>query len=224
MELEGLVSMSQHLDCRMRRSAAARIAAPAFCLTLICAASGASGAAAGSTNLPPGYSTSRTGDVHDFDYFVGAWITEQRRLKVRDAGSADWEQFSATQCLTLYLGGLATVDELYIPAKDRAGLTLRTFDVEKRQWSIYWVNSTTGKLDADPVVGGFQGNHGEFYAQDEDNHRPVKVRYTWDKIDRDHARWQQAFSYDDRTWETNWIADFTRADASKVCENGRPRR
>jgi hypothetical protein len=221
MELEGLVSMSQHLDCRMRRSAAARIAAPAFCLTLICAASGA---AAGSTNLPPGYSTSRTGDVHDFDYFVGAWITEQRRLKVRDAGSADWEQFSATQCLTLYLGGLATVDELYIPAKDRAGLTLRTFDVEKRQWSIYWVNSTTGKLDADPVVGGFQGNHGEFYAQDEDNHGPVKVRYTWDKIDRDHARWQQAFSYDDRTWETNWIADFTRADASKVCENGRPRR
>jgi hypothetical protein len=46
----------------------------------------------------------------------------------------------------------------------------------------------------------------------------------WDKIDRDHARWQQAFSYDDRTWETNWVAEFTRADASKVCENGRPRR
>jgi hypothetical protein len=52
----------------------------------------------------------------------------------------------------------------------------------------------------------------------------VKVRYTWDKIDNDHARWQQAFSYDNRTWETNWIGDFTRADAFKTCENGRPRR
>src|ERR1700734_1674089 len=159
--------MSQHLDRRMCRSATARIAAGGLCLTCICAAFSAAGADAASTNLPPGYSTSRTGGVHDFDYFAGAWITEQRRLKARGVGSADWEQFSATQCLTLYLGGLATVDELYIPAKDRAGLTLRAFDVEKRQWSIYWVNSTTGKLDADPVVGGFQGNHGEFYAQDE---------------------------------------------------------
>ena len=80
------------------------------------------------------------------------------------------------------------------------------------------------ELDPDPVVGGFQGNHGEFYAQDEDDHRPVKVRYSWDKIDHDHARWQQAFSYDNRTWETNWIGDFTRADTSRICENGRPRR
>jgi hypothetical protein len=91
--------------------------------------------------LPPGYSTSHTGDVHDFDYFVGGWITKQLRLKARGVGSSDWE-----------------------------------------------------------------------------------VRYIWDKIDRDHARWQQAFSYDNRTWETNWIGDFTRADPSKICENGRPKR
>ena len=26
--------------------------------------------------VPPGYSLSQTGDMHDFDYFVGAWITE----------------------------------------------------------------------------------------------------------------------------------------------------
>jgi hypothetical protein len=117
-----------------------------------------------------------------------------------------------------------TVDELYLPTKNSAGLTLRTFDVQKRQWSIYWVSSMTGKLDPIPVVGGFQGDRGEFYAQDEDNHRPVKVQYTWDKIDRDHARWQQAFSYDNRTWETNWTADFTRADASTTCNSGRPKR
>jgi hypothetical protein len=174
--------------------------------------------------LPPGYSTSRTGDVHDFDYFVGGWITKQRRLKARGVGSSDWEEFPATLCMTLYLGGLATVDELYLPTKNSAGLTLRTFDVQKRQWSIYWVSSMTGKLDPIPVVGGFQGDRGEFYAQDEDNHRPVKVRYMWDKIDRDHARWQQAFSYDNRTWETNWTADFTRADASTTCDSGRPKR
>jgi hypothetical protein len=174
--------------------------------------------------LPPGYSTARTGDVHDFDYFAGAWTTKQRRLKARGVGSKDWEEFPATLCMTLYLGGLATVDELYMPNSGRAGLALRTFDVERRQWSIYWVSSATGRLDPVPVVGGFDGSRGEFYAVDEDNHRPVKVRYLWTKIDHDHARWEQAFSFDNRSWETNWIADFERADASKTCENGRPRR
>jgi hypothetical protein len=125
--------------------------------------------------------------------------------------------------MTLYLGGMATVDELYMPTNGSAGLTLRTFDLQRRQWSIYWVSSTTGRLDPTPVVGGFEGRHGEFYAQDEDDHRPVKVRYMWDELDHDHARWQQAFSYDDRTWETNWTADFSRADPSATCDGGRPR-
>jgi hypothetical protein len=173
---------------------------------------------------PPGFTMSRTGDVHDFEYFVGAWKTTQRRLKARGVESHDWEEFSATECLTSYLDGKATVDELYMPTKDRAGLTLRTFDPVRRQWSIYWVSGATGQLDPVPVVGGFSGDRGEFYAEDTVDERRVKVRYTWNKIDRDHARWEQAFSYDQRSWETNWIADFTRADASVACDGGRPKR
>ena len=65
---------------------------------------------------------------------------------------------------------------------------------------------------------------GAFYGEDQDNGRPVKVRYTWDKLDRDHAHWEQAFSYDNRTWETNWTADFVRADPAAICEAGRPKR
>jgi hypothetical protein len=172
--------------------------------------------------LPPGYTTSRTGDVHDFDYFQGGWTTHQRRLKARGVGSTEWEEFPATLCMSLYLGGMATVDELHFPTKGWAGLTLRTFDLDKRQWSIYWVSSATGKLEV-PVVGGFEGSHGEFYGEDQDAGRSVKVRFTWNKLDKDHARWEQAFSYDNRTWETNWTADFTRADPAKVCESGRPK-
>jgi hypothetical protein len=164
-----------------------------------------------------------TGDVHDFDYFAGAWTTRQRRLKVRGAGSDEWEEFPATLCMNPYLGGLATVDELYFPTKGWAGLTLRTFDVAKRQWSIYWVSSKTGKLGT-PVVGGFRGDRGEFYGTDEDDGRAVTVRYSWTKLDRDHARWEQAFSYDGRAWETNWTADFVRADPAATCDRGRPRR
>jgi hypothetical protein len=180
-------------------------------------------AGASSAAVPPGYSTTRTGSSHDFDYFVGGWTIQQRRLEARGVGSTQWEEFPGTLCMALYLDGIATVDELYMPKTGRAGLTLRTFDLDKKQWSIYWVSSATGKLDPVPVVGGFQGDRGEFYATDQDNNRPIKVRYLWTKFDHDHARWEQAFSYDDRTWETNWTADFLRADPTVACAGNRPK-
>jgi len=178
----------------------------------------------GDALYPPGFTMDRKGDVHDFDYFAGAWTTQQHKLKARGVGSTEWEDFPGTLCMTPYLAGSATVDELYFPDKGTAGLTLRVFDPARRQWSIYWVDSKRGRLDPVPVVGGFSGEHGEFYAEDHDGSRPVKVRFLWQKIDRDHARWEQAFSYDDRTWETNWTADFTRADPAAVCEHGQPKR
>jgi len=63
------------------------------------------------------------------------------------SGSNEWEEFPATLCMTPYLGGMATVDELYFPTKGWAGLTVRTFDLEKRQWSIYWISSASGRMD-----------------------------------------------------------------------------
>jgi hypothetical protein len=168
---------------------------------------------------PPGYTLGRTGGAHDFDYFEGAWTTTQRRLKTRGVGSTEWEEFPATLCMALHLEGIATVDEIWFPTKKWAGLTLRAFDLEKRQWSVYWISSERGKLES-PVLGGFAGPRGEFYGEDQDDGRPVKVRYTWQKVDNDHAHWEQAFSYDNRSWETNWTAEFVRADAAKACKRG----
>lgn len=173
--------------------------------------------------FPPGYTTTLTGDMHDFDYFEGAWTIDQRRLAARGVGSTEWNELPGILCMSLYLDGIATVDELYFPTTGASGLTLRTFDAERGQWLIYWVSSTNGKLGP-PVIGGFDGNRGEFYGEDHDGDRPVKVRFIWTKIDHDHARWEQAFSYDDRTWETNWTADFVRADRATLCEVGRPKR
>jgi hypothetical protein len=59
-----------------------------------------------------------------------------------------------------------------------------------------------------PVVGGFDGRRGEFCAADAEDGRRIKVR----------------FIYDNRTWETNWTADFERADPARACQNGQPRR
>ncbi|HEX3762859.1 MAG TPA: hypothetical protein VHW23_29385 [Kofleriaceae bacterium] len=163
-----------------------------------------------------------TGDVHDFDYFAGAWTTQQHRLKARGAGNHDWDDFPATLCMNPYLGSVVDVDELYFPTKGWSGVTVRSFDLAKRQWSIYWISSKTGLLGA-PQLGGFHGDRGEFYGRDDDDGRPVTVRYAWTKLDHDHAHWEQAFSYDSKTWETNWTADFTRADPAAICDGGRPK-
>ncbi len=175
------------------------------------------------TILPPGYSTTVTGGMHDFDYFVGAWTTRQRALKERGAGNKEWQEFPSTICVTPYLDGMVVVSEMYSPTRGSAGFTVRAFDLKKQQWSVHFISSKAGQMDPG-VFGGFQGAHGEFYGEDVDNGRPIKAQNTWTKVDHEHARWEQAFSYDNRTWETNWIAEFTRADPSTTCESGHPKR
>jgi hypothetical protein len=172
--------------------------------------------AAGSTRPSPSPAAALpTGDVHDFDFLAGAWTVQNHRLEARGVGSTEWEAFPAVSCATIHLGGVVNMDELTFPTKGWAGVTLRTFHTEHHQWSLYWVNSRLGALFP-PVVGGFTGNVGEFFGDDEDNGHPVRVRFRWTKLDPDHAHWEQAFSSDGRSWETNWTNDFTRA-APSIC-------
>jgi hypothetical protein len=38
----------------------------------------------------------------------------------------------------------------------------------------------------------------------------VHVRFVWLRLGPNSARWEQAFSFDGQTWETNWTMAFTR--------------
>lgn len=150
-----------------------------------------------------------TGDIHDFDFFVGKWTSVNRRLKQRWVGSKDWDVFPNTVDCRSHMGGVVNIDEIVFPTKGWAGMTIRAFNIEKKQWSLYWINSKTGELFP-PVVGGFSGDRGEFYGDDTDEGRPVKVVFHWTRLGPDAARWQQAFSLDGKEWETNWIVEHTR--------------
>jgi len=194
-----------------------RLTQLAACAIAISAAPVARASPSAGAAAPPGYSLSRTGDIHDFEYLIGAWETRQKRLKARGVGSSEWIEAPANQhCAVSYLGDLDIVEDSWSPAKTPSGLFLYTFNPQNRQWAIRWVNPKTGEPDP-PDVGGFAGTRGEFYGEDVDNGRPIKVRIVWTKLDGNHARWEQAYSYDDRNWETNWIADFTRGDSTALC-------
>jgi hypothetical protein len=155
-----------------------------------------------------GFSLSIAGARDDFDFLAGEWTVANRRLRERGVGCTEWETFDATFSARLLLDGVANVDEMRFPEPRGLGMTVRTFDTARRQWSIYWVSSRDGVMSP-PVVGGFRGERGEFYGEDGEGGRPVKVPFVWTRGART-ARWEQAFSFDDATWESNWVMEFTR--------------
>jgi len=158
------------------------------------------------------------GRPHDFDFLVGRWHIANRRLRRRGVGSDDWIEFEATSRAWSLLDGLVSVDENLFPDQDFAGLTFRTLDVAARRWSIYWISSRDGRLQP-PVHGGWNGDRGTFFGDDEDDGRPVHVRFLWERLGPDRARWSQDFSTigtdgaADGPWETNWVMEMTRLTA-----------
>jgi hypothetical protein len=150
-----------------------------------------------------------TGRVTDFDFLIGDWNVAHRRLKQRWVGSDDWDVFHSVSTCEPRLGGVGNVEQIDCPERGFSGLTLRLFDLADSRWSIYWANSSVGRLEP-PVRGGFDGDVGIFDGPDADGGVPMVVRFTWTVVDPDHARWQQAFTRDERDWETNWTMEFTR--------------
>jgi hypothetical protein len=89
--------------------------------------------------------------------------------------------------------------------------TLRLYNPESHQWSIYLVDVDKGTLGLPPVVGQFGGNRGEFYDQEDWKGRAIFVRYVWLNISPTSARMEQSFSPDGgKTWEVNWICELSR--------------
>jgi hypothetical protein len=148
----------------------------------------------------------------DFDFFMGRWTVRHRRLKARLQSCDAWEEFQGTVVARPLWGGQANIDELEAdtPSGPLRGLTLRIFEPASGQWRLYWANGAKGILDA-PMVGAFDEGRGEFFSHELFEGQGVLVRYVWSDITPTSCHWEQAFSPDGgRTWETNWVMEFTR--------------
>ena len=154
-------------------------------------------------------------DATDFEFLQGTWTSRQRRRRKWLAGSDEWDEFEATIDARPMLDGLGTVEEFRTDyAGGFVGVTFRFYDPESGQWSIYWSDTRyPARLDP-PVIGSFSDEVGVFEADDTFEGRPIRVRYTWSEVTTPTPHWEQAFSEDGgTTWETNWVADFTRTSS-----------
>src|SRR5258707_7063935 len=90
----------------------------------------------------------RNGRV-DFDFLMGSWHVQSRRLRERLKGSTTWEEFDGTVTARPILNGLGNFDEvIFNRVTGRGqGSTLRLFDVASQEWRIYWADGSHGTLD-----------------------------------------------------------------------------
>jgi hypothetical protein len=149
---------------------------------------------------------------HDFDFEIGTWKTELKRLVKPLSGSTTWVSYEGTTVVRKVWGGKANLVELNVtgPAGSFTGLSLRLYDPQTRQWSLNFANINGGGMAA-PTIGSFKDGRGEFYNQETYNGRAIFVRFIISDITPNSCRFEQAFSEDGgKTWEVNWIAVDTR--------------
>ena len=148
----------------------------------------------------------------DFDFLFGSWAVRNRYLVGRLRRSSDWIEFPATAQAWPLLDGMGNVDT-YAAVRNGSivhGTTLRLFDPQTSEWSLYWADTIRAGVLCPPMIGKFDGHTGTFFGDEEVDGQKVQCRFLWTK--GDSPRWEQAFSNDGgRTWETNWIMEFTRS-------------
>ena len=127
--------------------------------------------------------------------------------------STEVVEFEGVHVGSTYFAGAVSVDETTLAGPGQRGLTFRTYDEQTRQWSIYWVDSRTGRLQP-PVHGRFTDGIGTFVGTERLQGHDVRVRFEWSDISATTARWRQSFSVDGGDWDENWEMTFTRPNHS----------
>lgn len=144
----------------------------------------------------------------DFDFEIGTWRTQLKRLKDPLSGSNTWLEYKGTTIVRKVMDGRANLAELVAEGEAGRfeGISLRLYEPETRQWTLNFGNLASGTL-ATPTVGAFVGGRGVFYNQERYQGRAILVRFLIEPVNSDTVRFEQAFSADGgQTWEVNWIA------------------
>jgi len=159
-------------------------------------------------------STERDGQ-HDFDFELGHWKIHLKKLVHPLTGSTTWVEFDGTSVTRKVWNGRSQLEEFETDSPDGShieGMTLRLYDPQTHQWSLYWATSKSAVMGV-PTIGKFKNGLGEFFDTEPagPNGRAVLVRFIWSNTTTNMPHFEQSFSEDGgKTWEVNWITDQTR--------------
>lgn len=166
------------------------------------------------TPAAPAHTAPDTDAGHGFDFLIGDWKAKLRQLDKPLTGSTTWVEYEGISRTHKVLDTNANFEEFEVrptgaAGKPKKGQTLRLYNPETREWSIYLVYADQGLLGMPPTVGRFKDGRGEFYDMELWNGRTILVRYQWTPA-KPGPHFEQAFSVDGgKSWEVNWVLDLT---------------
>ncbi len=148
---------------------------------------------------------SKTSSKEDFTFLEGKWEIQNKKLENETDGHSNWAEYSIKAHIKKIIDGLGYINnnEAIINGKPFEEIQLILFNPKNRLWSIYFANSTVGKLNKDnPLIGSFEGHVGVFYSQNTVQGKPVIDMVQWDKTKLEKAEYSHAFSIDNgKTWK-----------------------
>src|SRR5579883_722477 len=197
---------------------------------LVCMGALLGATVAGSCSVParaaPAMRSSAIHDgQHDFDFELGTWKFQVRRLPNALSGASRWVVLHGRTKTCRLWHGRAQVEQMEVSGGGQSieGMTLRLYNPQTRRWSLYWATSKGGTIGGPPNIGEFKNGVGEFYADDLYEGRYVLIRYVWSRITPMSAHFEQSLSADGgRTWVANWITDQWRVAPAADCAGGPP--
>jgi hypothetical protein len=151
---------------------------------------------------------------HDFVWEIGDWKVHLRRLQHPLTGSKSWVELDGRAHVRKIWNGRANLLELELngTAGHIEGLSLRLYNPQSERWSVYFATSDDGSLGT-PMVGQFENGRGEFSDQELFHGKMIDLHFVFSDITEKSFHGEQSFSPDGgKSWETNWIEDFTRVE------------
>src|SRR5262249_28685057 len=110
-------------------------------------------------NASAAYAAQQRDGSHDFDFLIGDWKAHVRRLPDRLNGSNAWDVYDGISNHKKLLDTNANFEEFDVSSSDRKlhikAQTLRVYNPETHQWSIYGLDLEKGEVEVPPVVGLF---------------------------------------------------------------------
>jgi hypothetical protein len=79
----------------------------------------------------------------DFDFIIGNWRVQHRRLNGRLCGSTEWTEFEGQSSTAHILGGFGNLEDniLHFPEGTFRAAAMRSYCAETHSWSIWWLDA-----------------------------------------------------------------------------------
>jgi hypothetical protein len=155
---------------------------------------------------------------HDFDWEIGVWDTQLKRLREPLSGKTDWIEYAGTSNVKPVMDKRANLVELDVrgAAGRITGVSLRLYEPASGEWTLNFANLANG-LMTEPMRGSFKDGIGTFFGNDTIGGRKVLVRFLIIPVSSIQWRFEQAYSVDGgASWEDNWIAVDTRRTQNRA--------